>query len=141
MRQATIRTILRARLHEVADLPVLRYEAVPQQKAPTVTHVIDELRPGSQARQANGMVQSRPLYLLTIKHPADVALAELDTLADRLAQAFEPGRTLTDDAQTHFCEIESVTPSSADTSQVGWVTRRLSIGLAVTAYVTTFTPA
>ena len=140
MKQATLRAILRTRLSQVADLPLVIWEAT-NAAIGAVVRIEDELRAGTAFNLASGATQTRPLYLLTIHSPPDKRIAELDRLADAISNAFEPGRTLTDDARTHFLEITTLDAGAHRTLASGWGYRRCTVGLSATAFRTTLQPA
>ncbi len=136
MNTATIRAILRERLLSVPDLPSMRYEGVKYDKPATTTYMEDELRGGTMTTRANGTNEARPLYLLTLHTPASRIIADMDALADALGNAFESGRTLTDDARSHQLEITSFNPGALRVMPSGWGYRRITVGMTAWAFRT-----
>jgi hypothetical protein len=141
MNTATLRRIFRTRLAQVADMPLVRYERVVYEGTPTVAWIDEELRPGTQTTVANGTNAARPLYLLTIHTPKGTKPDEADALVDRLADAFQAGRTLTDSDRTHQIEITSFDTGALRVLTDGWGYRRITIGATAWALRTDFTPA
>lgn len=140
MKQSTIRAILRTRLSQMPDLPLVAWEATGVPNT-TAIRIDDEVRGGTAFNLASGATQTRPLYLLTIHTPPTQRVAELDRLVDSIANAFEPGRTLTDDAQTHFLELTTLDMGAHRTLESKWGYRRCTVGLTATAFRTTLQTA
>ena len=141
MNLSVIRKILRLRLRAVPDLPLVQWEAVPFESPATETYLDDDLRGGTNVTQSSGTTQTRPLYLLTIHTPPGRILADGDRLVDAIGAAFEPGRTLTDDARTHWLEITTLAMGALRVLASGWGYRRLAVGLTAAAFRTTLQTA
>ena len=140
MRQATIRAILRTQLQTVPDLPPVRFEQVEHTAPTSATWIEDELRVPASSVLANGLTESRGLYLLTIHTPPDRVLRDLDTIADAIAHVFEPGRTMTDHDRTHQIEVTALDLGAIRRVDT-WGYRRLAIGFTALAFRTTLQPA
>ncbi len=141
MNTATIRALFRTRLLAMPQPPVMRYEGVKYERPATTTYVDDEVRAGTMTVLANGTTESRPLYLLTIHTPSARVLADMDRLVDELANAFEAGRTLTDDDRTHQLQITSVSVGALRVLDTGWGYRRITIGATAWSFRTTLLTA
>lgn len=134
MNTATIRTIVRTQLLTTPDLPTVRWEQMPHTAPPTSNWLEDELRL-TAGNKANGLTEARGLYLLTLHTAPDRVLADLDSIADRLARQFEPGRVLIDAARTH--QIECTSLDLGATRRVdSWGYRRLAVGFSAVSFRT-----
>ena len=140
MKTATLRHILRRQLVQTPDLPAVVWEQAEHTAPQTTTWLEDELRVPSTVVGASDMTASRLLYLVTLHTPPDRVLEELDSLADRIAAVFEPGRTLTDHARTHQLEITSIDTGATRRVQT-WGYRRIAIAGDARAFRTTLLPA
>lgn len=141
MNLSVIRALLRARLLTVPDLLLVQWEAVAFTQPATETYLDDDLRGGTNATQSSGTTQTRPLYVLTIHTPPERILADGDRLVDAIGAAFEPGRTLTDAARTHWLEITTLDMGALRVLPSGWGYRRLAVGLTAAAFRTTLQTA
>ena len=135
MKAAVVRTIMRTRLVTVPDLPPVMWEQT-EFVDPLTTYVEDEFRLGVTYPIANGTRQARPLYFLTIHSKKSDMLDELDRLADAFGNAFEPGRTLIDGAETHQLELLTFDAGALRRMPTGEGYRRCTVGLSATAFRT-----
>lgn len=137
MKQAVIRSLLRAHLELVPDLPLVRDEGTVSSAIGTATVLETELRGGTAIVVANGTTETRPLWFLTIRTPPACLLHDLDRVPDAIAETFEPGRTLTDVDATHLLVLTSLDPGALRVLPDGWGYRRITVGLTATAFRTT----
>ncbi len=135
MNGAIIRTILRERLLDVAEVPTIQWQGVAFTK-PATMYLSEDFRAGTTSTVANGTNSARPLYLLDLHTPPDTDPAAIDTLGAALENAFQAGRTLTDDAATHQLEITSFNPGAVVTMPNGWGYRRITVGMTAWAFRT-----
>jgi hypothetical protein len=141
MNTATMRAILRTRLHQVDDLPPVKYEARKYERPFTTTHIEDEFRGGTATGQSNGTTEARPLYLLTLKVAPTAITDDMDRITDAVLHAFEPGRTLIDTDRTHQLEVVTCDAGAYRVMPDAWGYRRITIGLSAIAFRSPFQPA
>lgn len=135
MNTETLRSILRTHIASVPDLPLMQYEGRAYTR-PSVSYLDEELRGGTMANRSNGTTIARSLYLLTLNTAPSVITDDIDRVVDRLGNAFEPGRTMTDRARSHFVEIVNFDGGALRVMQDTWGYRRIVIGLSTIAFRT-----